>query len=258
MKFLVELSFLGSAYHGWQVQKNAPSVQNTLQCAVQTLLGAPCKITGCSRTDAGVHARQFFCTVESDALAHFPPEAFPRAIARYLPPDLSVLSARRVGEDFHPRYDAHAKEYEYLIYTGASPDPFLAGRAWMLCGERLDTARMNEGAQTLVGTHDFTSFCAAGGKVVDKTRTIYHCTVTQSGDLVTLRVCANGFLYNMVRIITGTLIDYQRGRVGDLSAVLQGCDRVLAGRTAPPQGLYLNKVYYSEQERLKARFVPDN
>ncbi|MBQ8236170.1 MAG: tRNA pseudouridine(38-40) synthase TruA, partial [Clostridia bacterium] len=122
----------------------------------------------------------------------------------------------------------------------------------------LDTARMNEGAQTLVGTHDFTSFCAAGGKVVDKTRTIYHCTVTQSGDLVTLRVCANGFLYNMVRIITGTLIDYQRGRVGDLSAVLQGCDRVLAGRTAPPQGLYLNKVYYSEQERLKARFVPDN
>lgn len=250
MKLLLELSFLGSGYHGWQVQKNAPSVQNTLQTACEQLTGQPLKLTGCSRTDAGVHARQFFCTLEGQGLEAFPERAFPKAVTPLLPADISVLAATGVEDDFHPRYNALGKEYEYLIYVGPRPDPFLAGRAWMLCDDRLLAEKMNEGAAMLVGRHDFTSFCAAGGKVVDKTRTIHYCRVYRQGALIRLRVCADGFLYNMVRIITGTLCDYALGRISDIPSVLEGRDRALAGRTAPPEGLYLNRVFYS-QEQLK-------
>lgn len=253
MKLLLELAFLGSAYHGWQVQKNAPSVQHCLQGACERLLSSTCRITGCSRTDAGVHAKQFFCTLENDEVKDFPEHAFPRAIASFLPPDIAVLSARKVEEDFHPRYSALGKEYEYLIYVGKRPDPFLSGRAWMLCDERLDHVKMDEGARILEGTWDFTSFCAAGGKVMDKTRTLHYCRVSKEGDLIVLRVCADGFLYNMVRIITGTLVDYANGRIADLSSVLYGKDRNLSGRTAPADGLYLNRVYYEEEALLWAK-----
>ncbi len=256
MKFLLELSFVGSNYHGWQVQQNAPSVQKTFQAACEKQIG-PCKITGCSRTDAGVHARRFYCTVENDLLASIPPDSFPLAIAHRLPPDLSVKSARIVPDDFHPRYDAKAKEYEYLICTAFPSDPFFQGRSWMLLkkdtdGEEL-ARRMNEGAQMLVGYHDFSSFCAAGGKVEDKRRTVYYCRVKKQGQMVVLRICADGFLYNMVRIITGTLYDYACGRITDLSSVLEARDRDAAGRTAPAEGLYLNRVFYREKERLEAQ-----
>lgn len=247
---------MGSNYHGWQVQQNAPSVQKTFQAACEKQIG-PCKITGCSRTDAGVHAKRFYCTVENDLLASIPPESFPLAIAHRLPPDLSVRSARIVPDDFHPRYDAKAKEYEYLICTSFPSDPFLQGRSWMLLKKDMDgetlARRMNEGAQMLVGYHDFSSFCAAGGKVEDKRRTVYYCRVKKQGEMVVLQICADGFLYNMVRIVTGTLYDYACGRITDLSSALEARDRDAAGRTAPAEGLYLNRVFYEDEERRRAQ-----
>ena len=249
---------MGSAYHGWQVQKNAPSVQSRFQKACEKLLGSSCRITGCSRTDAGVHARRFYCTLENDEVADFPPHAFPKAITHLLPDDIAVISAWRADADFHPRYGALGKEYEYLIYRGERPNPFYAGRAWMLCDVRLDPSKMKEAARFFEGTHDFSSFCAAGGKVMDKTRTVYSCRVFEEGDVVRVRICADGFLYNMVRIITGTLVDYSYGRITDLPAVIAGRDRDLSGRTAPAEGLYLNRVFYSEQDLENARTEAGN
>ena len=247
-KALIGLRFLGGAYHGWQVQKNKPSVQAVVQTACEELLGAPCAVTGCSRTDAGVHARQYFCTVDSRALSGFPVDRLPFALNRLLPDDVSAFSARAVPADFHPRYDAKAKEYEYLIFCADLRDAFWHDRAYHAHGARPDAERMAKEAKKLVGTHDFTSFCASGGKIGDKTRTVYFCTVKKEGDLISVRVCADGFLYNMVRIIAGTLLECGQGKELDCASVLAGRDRALAGRTAPAHGLYLDRVYYDAEE----------
>ena len=248
MKVLLEISYLGDNYHGWQTQKNAPTVQKALQQQAEELLGGKCAVTGCSRTDAGVHARQFFCTLESSALDRFPTEKLPAALNALLPPDIAAKSARKVDAEFHPRYSAKGKEYEYLIYNGSVRDPFFEGRAWMLPGRPIDVEKMQNEAKKLIGTQDFSSFCAAGGKIVDKTRTVYGCSVRREGDLIAVRISADGFLYNMVRIIAGTLYDCATGAREDCAAILEGKNRKLAGRTAPAQGLYLNRVFYDERE----------
>ncbi len=244
MKVLLELRYVGERYHGWQVQSGAPSVQKTLQDAAEMLLMCECRITGCSRTDAGVHAKQFFCTLESETLSRFPIEKLPCALNHFLPWDVSVKSAKEVPESFHPRYDALGKAYEYLIFTGQSRDPFLYGRVWMLNGRKIDHQKMDEEAKKLLGIHDFSSFCAAGAKPGDRVREIYLCDVSREGDLICLRVCANGFLYNMVRIIAGTLYECAVGTKSDCSEILSGKNRALSGRTAPAQGLYLSRVFY--------------
>ena len=248
MKVLLELSYLGDNYHGWQAQKNAPTVQKALQAKAEELLGEKCAVTGCSRTDAGVHAKRFFCTLESGALDRFPTEKLPAALNALLPPDIAAKSARPVGEDFHPRYDAKGKEYEYLIYNGNMRDPFYEGRAWMLPGRPVDLEKMRGEAKKLVGRHDFTSFCASGGKIVDKTRTVYDCSARRQGDLIVVTVSADGFLYNMVRIIVGTLYDCASGIKEDCAEILEGKNRKLAGRTAPAHGLYLNRVFYETKD----------
>ena len=248
MKLLLELRFDGRNYHGWQVQKNAPSVQKTLQNAAEELLKRGVKVTGCSRTDAGVHALSYFCTLESTALDGFPADKLPAALNVLLPGDVAVKRAAAVNKEFHPRYDALAKEYIYRIYNGPVRDPFLDGRVWMLPGRRIDEEKMNDGAKALIGVHDFTSFCAAGGKIEDKTREVYACEVKRQGDEVLLRISADGFLYNMVRIVAGTLYDCAAGRKEDVRSILGARDRARAGRTAPPQGLYLNRVLYEGPE----------
>ena len=248
MKVLVELRFCGGAYHGWQAQDNAPTVQRTVTEAAERLLGSACAVTGCSRTDAGVHAKQFFCTFDSAALDAFPLDRLPTALNTLLPDDVSAVSARRVDDGFHARYGACAKEYIYRIYCGKTRDALEAGRVWMLPGRTPDEKKMDEAAGRLAGRHDFSSFCAAGGKVEDKTRCVYYCRVEKEGDVLTLRICADGFLYNMVRIIAGTLYEIGAGRPLDVDAILAARSRAAAGMTAPPEGLYLNRVFYTPRE----------
>lgn len=245
MKILLEIAYVGTAYHGFQVQNNAPSVQKTLQTALETFFNRKLLLSGCSRTDSGVHAKQFFCTVEGDISEQFPIAKLPIAASRFLPDDIAILSAKRVEDSFHVRYDVAYKEYEYLILNRAEKDPFLSARAYHY-PRALDVEAMNRAASFLVGKHDFASFMAAGSKIVDSVRTVKSCTVEKNGDLVTVRVSADGFLYNMVRIICGTLIAVSEGKIQaeEISDVIAACDRKRAGMTLPPDGLYLAKVVY--------------
>lgn len=246
-RLLVTLKYIGTNYVGWQVQQNGLSVQSAVQDAVERLYGQRVDITGCSRTDSGVHANGYrFCFSP-------PRETSPyRALAALnfaLPPDMGVVDCIAVPADFHPRYSAVAKEYVYKLYDGRCRDPFLNGLAWHYVGT-LDDEKMNEAAGHIVGTHDFCSFMAKGSKIIDTTRTVHYCRVKRDGNLVTLTVCGDGFLYKMVRIIVGTLVAVSEGRMtpADVGAVITAKDRALAGRTAPPEGLYLNRVFYSNEE----------
>ncbi len=257
MKVLMEISYVGSEFCGWQVQRNALSVQKTVQTAAETLLKSPCAVTGCSRTDAGVHARQYFCTLENENLDRFPLDRLPLALNCLLPETVGVRDAFPVEKDFHPRYRALGKEYEYLIHGGRLKNPFLSERAFF-CGRMPDTDCMQREAQDLVGTHDFSSFCASGGKVEDKTRTVYFCRVEKlPGEQVSLRICADGFLYNMVRIIAGTLLECGLDGRKSCGTVLSLKDRRFAGRTLPAQGLYLDRVFYRKED-LEMRIAEVN
>ncbi len=246
MKILLEIAYMGSRYHGYQTQNNeALTIQRVLQNALEGFYGAPLKITGCSRTDAGVHAKQFFCTMEGELTSTLPPEKIPFALRPYLPEDIAILSARAVSEDFHPRYMTHHKEYEYCIYNAPILHPYHAGRAWH-CPVSLDVAAMERAAAHLVGRHDFAALMAQGSVVTSTVREIFYCDVRREGDLVIVRVAADGFLYNMVRIIAGTLADVGKGKIDPdaIPSVLASLDRRKAGPTLPPEGLYLNRVIY--------------
>ena len=249
MKILLEIAFVGSAYCGWQSQKNGNSVQEHITYAASSLFGVPCDITGCSRTDSGVHANDFCATVSekghTSILTSIPFISIPRALNSFLPDDISVFSAREVPDAFHARYDVQYKEYVYKIYTRPERNAFLSGRAWHYPKD-LDVARMNEGAQYFLGKHDFASFMATGSKIKDTNRTVVTSSVAKDEDMVTFRVGADGFLYNMVRIMTGTLIDVgcKRIKPEDVEKIIRERSRKAAGITAPAYGLYLDKVHY--------------
>ena len=249
MKILLKLKYLGTAFCGWQYQPGVRTVQSTLTDAAEALFGERCNITGCSRTDSGVHANDFAATVElSDTANRIPPERIPAAFAPYLPSDLSVVSATEVSDDFHPRYDVSYKEYIYKIYASAVMDPFLWGRVWHYTGRLQEDAveRMNACASALVGRQDFASFMAAGSKIEDTVRTVQYCTVEREDSLLIIRIAADGFLYNMVRIIAGTLMSAACGKLDEdgMREIIAAKNRSAAGLTAPPDGLYLNKVRY--------------
>lgn len=238
---------------GYQYQPDVRTVQGTLTSAVSSCFGREMKITGCSRTDAGVHALGFCCTAEpageyADGWLRIPVGKVHRALSRFLPEDIAVAGESEAADDFHPRYSVVSKEYIYRMYDTVGTDPFLNGRAWHLkhpvASEGL--VRMNEGARALIGSHDFTSFMASGSKIEDARRTIESLSVTRDGSMLTLRVRADGFLYNMVRIITGTLADCAYGTIdpAELGRILEKRDRCAAGKTAPADGLYLNDVTY--------------
>ena len=242
-KLLLTLCYDGTRFHGWQVQPNGITVQETLQDAIERITGVRAPVTGCSRTDAGGHARKFcWTTVRPEKLT---PEALCKALNAVLPSDVSVLSAVPVSEEFHPRYSARGKRYAYYIWNGVSRDPFRRAYALHL-RTPLDEAQMHKTAQLFLGTHDFIAFCSAGGSVQDKVRTITRSEVQRQGDLIVYTVEADGFLYNMVRILVGTLLDVQSGRLTekDVRRALAEGDRTAAGVTAPPQGLFLEDIWY--------------
>lgn len=241
--FLLTLKYNGADFVGWQVQPNGLSVQQCLQDALETLLGHRPDVTGCSRTDSGVHAEGYIAVFATDTDKEC--KRISLGLNALLPDNISVWDCREVDGNFHPRYDAKAKEYVYRIYDGMAPDPFLKGLAWHYKGE-LDTDKMQEAADRLVGRHDFRSFMAQGSKIVDTVREIYWCRVSRKERLIEISVCGDGFLYHMVRILVGTLVFVSRGRlkVQDMPQVLAALDRSAAGQTAPAEGLYLHKVYY--------------
>lgn len=252
MKILLRLSYIGTGYCGYQVQPNGVSVQQKLNEAAKQLFGYECDVVGCSRTDSGVHANEFCVTItkkkENFIETAIPISRIPQAMSHWLPSDIAVYSAEAVDEDFHPRYDVKYKEYVYKILNRQVRDPFFEGRAWH-CPKAIDEealANMQRAAACFVGKKDFTSFMAADSTVKDAVREVYDAKVSREGDLIVFRVSADGFLYNMVRIFMGTLIDVAYGKLSadDIPHIIEARDRRLAGSTAPPEGLYLNKVVY--------------
>jgi len=242
-KILLYLRFLGTNYCGWQVQPNGVSVQRRVQDAIEAVCGAREPLTGCSRTDAGVHANMFCCAFPTTA--NLPPERWIAALNAHLPADIAVFDCRAVPEDFHPRYSAAGKRYCYRIWNGSARSPFWEGRAHWVRGP-LPEEQMNIAAAHFRGTHDFSAFTAAHSAVEDKIRTITDSRVFRRGDVITFSVTGSGFLYNMVRIMTGTLLDVAAGRIQpeDIPKIIAGRNRNNAGPTAPAQGLYLEEVYY--------------
>ncbi len=243
-RIMLTLRYDGTAYHGWQVQPNGVTVQQTLQDAIQAVTGVRAGVTGCSRTDAGVHADMFCCTFDTESALRG--DKLCSALNFHLPRDVSVYEASEVAEEFHPRYHAAGKRYVYRIWNGPQRHP-IYDRYAIWVKKPLDVEGLNRMAQDYVGTHDFAAFCGAGSDVQGTTqRTIHACSVTRQGDLVLFTVEGDGFLYNMVRIMVGTLLEMAAGRMPaeSIPAILESGDRTKAGPTAPAQGLCLERVFY--------------
>ncbi len=237
------IKYLGTAYSGWQVQANAPSVQQTLQDALEKLFTVRENVVGCSRTDAGVHANMYCCNIRTGSL--LPCETVVRGLNSYLPNDIAVISCKEVDYDFHARYSCQGKEYIYLIHNSQIRDPFSENRCWNF-KKLIDADMLNEQAKAFCGEHDFKAFCSAGSSVQSTVRNVKSFTVERRSDDIIMSVTADGFLYNMVRIMVGTLTDITLGRIqpDTIERIINSRDRTNAGVTAPAQGLYLNKVFY--------------
>lgn len=240
---LITICYDGSAFHGWQVQKNALAVQQVLQDAIEAVFGERLDVKGCSRTDSGVHANMYCCNFFTDMSISC--EGVVMALNTKLPKQIAVLSCREVEQDFHARYNCKSKQYVYKLYNAKIRNPFYADYAYHYRWH-IDEDYLNTEALAFVGTHDFSGFCSSKSDVEDTVRTISSISVKRDGDMVLFTVEADGFLYNMVRIIVGTLIFVNEGKIaqGELAEVIESKCRKRAGKTAPPNGLYLNKVVY--------------
>lgn len=242
--YLIELSYVGTNYHGFQIQANADTVQARLQAAMRVALGFLPDIKGCSRTDSGVHARQFCVSFKTD----FPIDGrrFIRSINALLPSDIRVNKIAEVPADFHARYSAVSKTYEYLIWNSPVLDPFMYGRAAQHCGE-FDCDKVNTALRPLLGRHDFSALCGEKGRKADMVRNLMRCDAAREGNLIRLTAQADGFLYNMVRIIAGAALNAARGKLTDdkVREILETGKRSLLCPTAPAEGLYLDKVEYN-------------
>ncbi len=250
-KVLLTIAYNGKNYHGYQLQQELPTVALMLNRAVNDAFGFECNVTGCSRTDAGVHALGFCASVEpksdEDDIT-VPIDKVPIAINIKLPPDISILEAKEVPLDFHPRYDVVCKEYIYKIHASRIKNPFYDGLALEYGREISDTGleKMNLAAQYFVGTHKFDAFMAQGSQIEDTERTVYEAKVYRNGDFVEFSVIADGFLYNMVRIMVGTLLRVECGKLlpEEIPGIINSQNRENAGFTAKPDGLYLRKIIY--------------
>ena len=240
---LLTLRFDGTRYHGFQVQKNALTVCEVFQDALEKTLGKRWDVKGCSRTDTGVHANCYCISFQTDHA--IPCERLVRALNSSLPADIAVTGAREMPIDFHARYHCVGKQYIYTIHNSVVKDPFDYRRMYRY-GANLDQEMLHRQAQAFVGKHDFAAFCTRAQEQSDTCRTITAFDVLREGDRVIFRVSGDGFLYNMVRILVGTLVYISMGRItpGSIPAILQSRDRSLAGKTMPAKGLSLNEVYY--------------
>lgn len=241
------LKYDGSAYHGWQVQKNACSVAQTLEEAAAAVVGHKVHMTGCGRTDAGVHARVYVANFRTEST--IPCNRLPYALNTHLPDDIVVYDARQVHDGFNAIGSCVRKEYTYQIYNSRIRDPFYVNRAWFY-PKHLDETIMQEAASQFVGTHDFAAVRSVGTDVKSTVRTVHHFEVERQGDLILLRICANGFLYNMARAMTGTVVYAAEGKIApkDIGKILAEGNRTAAGPTVPPGGLYMTQLWYDDGE----------
>ena len=244
-RIALTVAYDGTAYAGWQRQINATAVQQVLEEALEALTGASTAVTGASRTDAGVHA--LGQVAHFDTLSRIPAEKFAFALNTRLPRDIRVVESKAVAPDFHARFGASGKRYRYQIHNQPHAPALERHYRWHV-PLPLDLIRMRREAQTVLGTHDFAAFAASGSCAKDTVRTVTAITIGQEGELVTLFVEGNGFLYNMVRILAGTLTDIGCGKCaeGAIAKALANTDRLALGQTAPAHGLTLMRVWYPE------------
>jgi len=239
----LRLAYDGTNYHGWQVQKTDVSVAGTVEKALTQICKEPVKVVGCGRTDAGVHALRYCANFKTDCA--IPIDRVPLALNTHLPFDIAASAAVEAPEDFNAILSCEKKEYVYKIVNTRLRDPFLNDRACFYPSP-LDYGRMEAAARDFEGTHDFAAVRSVGTDVKSTVRTIYWCEMEREGELFTMRVCANGFLYNMVRAIMGTVVYAGLGKLDPaaIPALLETGDRRLTGPTMPPQGLYMSRVWY--------------
>ena len=237
------VAYDGTEYHGWQVQPNARTIEGELNRCLSELLQEDIQVIGASRTDAGVHAKGNIAVFDTDA--RMPAEKISYALNQRLPKDIVIQKSCQVDADFHPRHCDTRKTYSYHIYRGEFPMP-LRTRYSYFTYVPLDVTKMREAAALFLGEHDFKSFCSANTQVESTVRTIEFLDVTEDDRELVITIRGNGFLYNMVRIIAGTLVDVGRGflAVEDIPNILKACNRERAGQTLPACGLVLEKYEF--------------
>lgn len=242
-RYRLIVAYDGTNYSGWQLQENAPTIEGELNQALSRLLKQEIVVMGASRTDAGVHAHGNVAVF--DAETTIPGEKLKFALNPHLPDAIKVMESEEVKPDFHPRFCDTEKMYEYRILNTKSPLPTMRLYSWWY-NRPLNVEKMQEAAKRIPGERDFKSFCAAGAQVLTTVRNVTGCEVEKEGDMITIRVRGEGFLYNMVRIIAGTLVRVGEGKwePEEVDEIIASCDRTKAGPTAPPQGLTLMQIEY--------------
>ena len=246
---ILKIAYKGTNYCGWQVQPEKPTVQATVQNAIEEAFGTKVTLTGCSRTDSGVHANGFVALVSGD-IPEIPLPSMPLAINTKLPEDIVILKALSAPEKFHPRYDAVGKEYVYYIRNSRLRNPFSDDTEWLF-PKKIDLDVANSLCNEFVGKKDFRAFMAAGSKITETVREIKYFKAEQNGESIIFTVAADGFLYNMVRIMVGTVVELASGSKGKtIPEIIESRDRANAVITAPAKGLFLNKVFYNFSQEI--------
>ena len=243
------VAYDGTDFCGWQVQNNGRTVEGELNKALSEFLGEDIHVIGASRTDSGVHGLGNIAVFDTES--RIPGDKFFFILNQRLPEDVSIREAKEVPPDFHPRHVNSRKTYEYRILNAGSPVPMRRRYTWHI-PKKLDVEAMQKAAGYLTGEHDFASFCAAGSQAQTTVREIYSCEVRSDGEEIVIRVTGAGFLYNMVRIIAGTLSEIGKGFYPPekMKDIIEARDRTAAGATAPPQGLTLVRIEMEEQDDL--------
>lgn len=244
-RVMLRVAYDGTDYCGWQLQPGAPTVEGVLNEKLSDLLGEPVTVTGASRTDSGVHSLGNVAVFDTDT--RIPAEKISYALNQRLPDDIVIQESGEVAPDFHPRHCDSRKTYEYRILNREFPLP-MERRDSYFTYRKLNVDAMREAARYIVGTHDFASFCAAHAQTETTVRTVYDCTVEKTDDMICIRVTGAGFLYNMVRIIAGTLMEVGCGakQPGDVQTILAACSRSAAGPTAPAHGLTMIGIEFEK------------